>query len=369
MPYHEGRTKMTIDGVYRELQRHLDELPVGYPPTESGVEIRILKHLFTPEEAALATHLSVIPEPLSRIHMRLEGEASISLPELEESLDGMFRKGTVLMRSDRGEKCYSNAMLIVGMFELQVGRLTKEFALDVQQYLDEAFARELFRSKIPQLRTIPVRKSVPHERYVSTYDDIRQIVDNLEGQIAVANCVCRQGRDVAGLSCHHTGLRETCFIFGATAQQHLDLGLARLISKREAFEILTKAEEAGLVLQPENVERPHYICCCCGDCCGILTTLKKFPRPVEFYASNHRASVDQEHCNACEACVDRCQLAAITVVDGIARVDLDRCIGCGNCVVSCTVHAIHLGKKDEERLPPRSTTALYMKIMSGKAGH
>ncbi len=124
---------MTTDEIYRELQRHLDELPVGYPPTESGVEIRILKHLFTSEEAALATHLSLIPEPLSRIHARLEGKGSLSLPELEESLDGMFRKGTVLMRSERGEKCYSNAMLIVGMFELQVERLTKELALDVQQ--------------------------------------------------------------------------------------------------------------------------------------------------------------------------------------------------------------------------------------------
>jgi Pyruvate/2-oxoacid:ferredoxin oxidoreductase delta subunit len=369
MPYHEWRTKMTSDEMYRELQRHLDELPVGFPPTESGVEIRILKHLFTPEEAALATYLSLIPEPLSRIHMRLGGKIGMSLPELGESLDRMFRKGTVLMKSERGEKRFSNAMLIVGMFELQVERLTKEFALDVQQYLDEAFARELFRSKIPQLRTIPVRKSVPHERYVSTYDDIRQIVDNLEGQIAVANCVCRQGRDVAGLTCHHTALRETCFIFGATAQQHLDLGLARLISKSEAFEILTKAEEAGLVLQPENVERPHYICCCCGDCCGILTMLKKFPRPVELYATNHRAMVDQERCNACEACVDRCQLAAIAVVDGTAAVDIERCIGCGNCVVSCTLHAIHLEKKDEERLPPRSTTALYLSIMSGKAGH
>ena len=359
---------MMVDDVYRELQRHLDELPVGFPQTESGVEIRILKHLFTPEEAALATHLSLIPEPLSRIHMRVVSKTGVSVHELETALDRMFRKGTVLMKSERGEKCYSNAMLIVGMFELQVERLTKEFALDVQQYLDEAFGQELFRSKIPQLRTIPVRKSVAHERYVSTYDDVRKIVDSLEGQIAVANCVCRQGRDVAGLSCHHTGLRETCLIFGATAQQHLDLGLARVISKGEAFEILSKAEEAGLVLQPENVERPHYFCCCCGDCCGILTTLKKFPRPVEFYASNHQATVDQELCNACEACADRCQLAAITVVDGTARVDLDRCIGCGNCVVSCSVRAIQLQKKDQEKLPPRGTAALYMNIMSGKAG-
>jgi len=79
--------------------------------------------------------------------------------------------------------------------------------------------------------------------------------------------------------------------------------------------------------------------------------------------------VDQEHCNACEACVDRCQLAAISVVDGTARVDLDRCIGCGNCVVSCSVRAIHLQKKDQEKLPPRSTAALYLNIMAEKAGH
>ena len=195
---------MTADDIYRELQRHLDGLPVGFPQTESGVEIRILKHLFTPEEAALATHLSLIPEPLSRIHARVEGETGVSLHEMEAALDGMFRKGTVLMRSERGERCYGNAMLVVGMFELQVDRLTKEFALDMQQYLDEAFAQELFRSKIPQLRTIPVRKSIPHERYVSSYDDVRHIVESVEGQIAVANCVCRQGRDVAGLGCHHT---------------------------------------------------------------------------------------------------------------------------------------------------------------------
>jgi len=360
---------MTTDHIYRDLQRHLDGLPVGFPPTESGVELRILKHLFTPEEAALAKHLSLIPEPLSRIHARVEGQTGVSMAEMEAALDAMFRKGTVSMRSDRGEKCYSNAMLIVGMFELQVERLTKEFALDVQQYLDEAFAKELFRSRIPQLRTIPVGKSVPHERYVSSYDDVWQIVDGVEGQIAVANCVCRQGRDVAGLGCQHTALRETCLIFGATAQHHLDLGLARRISKSEAIDILSKAQEAGLVLQPENVERPHYICCCCGDCCGILSTLKKFPRPAEFYASNHRAAVDQERCNSCEACADRCLLGAIAVADGTARVDPDRCIGCGNCVVSCTVHAILLQKKEREALPPRSTPALYLNIATRKAGH
>ena len=35
---------------YRKLQEHLDTLPIGYPATESGVELRILEFLFSPEE-------------------------------------------------------------------------------------------------------------------------------------------------------------------------------------------------------------------------------------------------------------------------------------------------------------------------------
>ena len=358
---------MSDEGIYRELQRHLDKLPVGYPPTDTGVEIRILKHLFTPEEAAVATCLSLTTEPLSVIHTRAIEKTGSSVRQLEELLDRMVSKGTVLARNEKGEKYYGNAMLIVGIFELQVNRLTKEFALDMKEYLEGAFARELHRTAIPQLRTIPVRKSVPNERYVSTYDDVRQIIEGAKGDVAVANCVCRQGKDVIGGECKCTTLRETCLLFGPVAQQHLNLGLARRVSRQEALDILSKAEEAGLVLQPENIQQPHYICCCCGDCCGMLTTLKKFPRPAELYASNHYASVDCSRCSGCEACIDRCQLEAIAIVDSVAAVSLDRCIGCGNCVVSCSVGAIRLEKKEPGILPPRSTGVLYVNIMNRKA--
>ncbi|MFX1340874.1 MAG: hypothetical protein ACFFDK_19850 [Promethearchaeota archaeon] len=56
----------TLD-VYRELQQHLDKFPVGFPATESGAEIRILKHLFTPEEAKIATRLNDKFEPVDNI--------------------------------------------------------------------------------------------------------------------------------------------------------------------------------------------------------------------------------------------------------------------------------------------------------------
>ena len=76
---------MEGDELYRELQRALDHMPVPYPATESGVELRILKHLFTPEEARVALHLSAIPEPLKTIFRR--GGHGMSREQLGEVLD------------------------------------------------------------------------------------------------------------------------------------------------------------------------------------------------------------------------------------------------------------------------------------------
>jgi electron transport complex protein RnfB len=354
--------------VYRYLQQHLDTLPIGYPPTESGVEIRILKHLFTPQEAKIATQLSLIPEPLDSIYTRVGDKGGMSIEELEGVLDQMVYKGTVLRRKKASDKYYGNAMLVIGMFEYQVERLTKDFIDDILQYFEEAFGKELYRTKIPQLRTIPVAKSVTNEHKVSTYDDVRQLIGSIDGTIAVANCICRQAKDVIGEGCSQTDLRETCLIFRGVADHYLSLGIARSIKRKEALDILRKAQAAGLVLQPENSQRPYAICCCCGDCCGILTTVKRFPRPAELYASNYYAEVDAELCTGCEICIDRCQLDALKMVSDIAEVNRDHCIGCGNCVVTCTAGAIQLQKKDEELLPPINTKALYMNIMSKKMG-
>ena len=355
--------------TYRDLQKHLDKLPVGYPTTESGVEIRILKHLFTPEEAKIAVQLSMIPEPVRRIHKRVK-KTGVSTKELEQKLDHMVDKGSILLSKKDGEKFYSVIPLALGSFEFQLERLTKDFAQDMKQYLEGEFGEEMFRTNIPQLRTIPVEKSIPTpDKYqVSTYDYIRQIIENSEGTIAVINCVCRQAKDVIGESCTKTDLRETCILFGGNTEYYLSHGIGRTISKEEALNILEKSQEAGLVLQPENTQHPGFVCCCCGDCCGILTTVKRFPRPAESYATNYYSVVDPDLCNGCGTCVERCQLEARAIVSGVATVNLDRCIGCGICVANCESNASQLKKKEVELLPPKDTDALYTKIMTKKVG-
>jgi electron transport complex protein RnfB len=356
--------------VYRDLQKYLDRMPVAYPATESGVEIRILKHLFTPQEAEIALQISMIPEPVERIHKRLK-KSGMSIEELQKNLDQMVYKGSTYVTKKGDKKFYSTLPIAIGMYEFQVERLTPDFTKDFLQYLDEKLADEVGNIKIPLLRTIPVEKSIPlPEKYqVSNYDKVRYLVENAGGQIAVANCVCRQTKDVAGESCTRTDLRETCIITSSDdANYYVNVGIGRYITKEEALDILDKAQEAGLVLQPVNAKHPEVICCCCGDCCVNLTSVKKFPRPADYYASNFYAEVDPELCSGCQTCVDQCQLEAAVMTDGVAVINLDRCIGCGNCVVNCASNAIQLKKKDVEQPLPKDMNDMYTQILSKKVG-
>jgi NAD-dependent dihydropyrimidine dehydrogenase PreA subunit len=216
-----------------------------------------------------------------------------------------------------------------------------------------------------------VEKSIPvPEKYqVSNYDNVRYLVENADGKIAVANCVCRQTKDVVGESCTRTDLRETCIITSPEeADYYVNVGIGRYITKEEALNILEKAQEAGLILQPVNAEHPEAICCCCGDCCGILTSIKKFPRPADYYSSNFYAEVDATLCSGCQICVDKCQMGAAFMTEGVAAISLDRCIGCGNCVVICETNAIQLKKKESEQSPPKDMNDMYTKILMKKVG-
>jgi Fe-S-cluster-containing hydrogenase component 2 len=363
----------TDDRVYRDLRRYLDRLPGGFPEVASGLDIKLLQRFFTPPEASIAMQLSMKPEPLKHIFRRVK-KSGISLEDLRFMLDGMMRKGTILTFAEGyRETHYANAEFGVGgVYNFQINRLSRDLVADWQQYQAErrAKARPGSGGGLP-LRTVPVEKSIPlPEKYrVSDYDSIRSLVENARGQIAVANCICRQTAEVMGSKCATTDLMETCLYVGPDhAKRHVDMGIGRYISKGEAFAILDKAQEAGLVIQPENSLRPEAICCCCGDCCVLLKMLVKHPRPVELYITNYYVEVDPALCTGCNVCVEKCQLNARVMVDGIAQVNLDRCIGCGNCVVLCPSGANKMRHKETEKIPPKDKTTVNMRALARKAG-
>ncbi|TFG23571.1 MAG: 4Fe-4S ferredoxin [Promethearchaeota archaeon] len=356
--------------IYRELQKHLDKLPIGYPATESGVEIRLLKQLFTFQEAEIATKLSFSFEPLEVIYERMD-KSKISIEEVERHLNSSVSKGATVFKKEGEKKYYANAMFMIGMYDMQTHRKNKnlaEFLTESSQYFSEAFDAEMFRTGINQFRIVPINQSITHEHHVSSYDDIKQIIENTVGPIVVGKCVCRNKKDLFEEGCSQTNLRETCFVLHETfAKTYIDQGWGRPVSKEEALEILRKTEEDGLVYQPGNAQRPGSLCCCCGDCCGYLKDMKELPKPTEFLKSNYYAEVDSELCTGCCTCIERCQMNALSLIDDISVVNLDRCIGCGVCMPTCPSEAIHLLKKEKEIIPPKDWDALYEQIMKKKS--
>ena len=91
------------------------------------------------------------------------------------------------------------------------------------------------------------------------------------------------------------------------------VGAHRLVSKEEAYEILKRAEDNGLVHeinQTDGFEGTTAICNCCGCSCFALRIAEMF-RSKNAIRSNFVARVDKEKCVACGQCVENCQTNAL----------------------------------------------------------
>ena len=92
--------------VYIKLQKHLDNQAVGFPATRSGAEIKILKHIFTADEAEIACCLNYKFEPLETIFSRA-GHRVASADELEISLERIQKKGGIESKIKNGRQINS----------------------------------------------------------------------------------------------------------------------------------------------------------------------------------------------------------------------------------------------------------------------
>ena len=352
------------DDVYIRLQKYLDSLPIDYPETESGVEIRILKHLFTPQEAEIALKLKIIPQEAKALFRPFK-KKGWTLEQFSEALLVLAKKGSINWLKKRdGTNLYSIAFLIAGFYDYQIDKLSKEFAKDFDQYMDEGFMSAMVENNILQMRTIPVEKSVSLEHNVSNFDEIKTIIENIDRTIYLSPCICRQNKEVQGSGCDHP--IETCITIGPNPRIYLEQG--RIITKEEALEVLEMAQDKGLVICPSNAEKPFMICSCCGCSCVFLANLKKYANPVQYINSNYFIEVNEDLCSGCTECVTSCHMEANKINEkGISKVNLGYCIGCGVCVPTCPEKARSLIQKEKESIPPENLTELYQTIAKRKA--
>ena len=351
--------------IYKKLALHLDNLPGGFPPTESGVELRILRRLFSPEEAELAIHLTLIPEE-SRV---IAHRAKLAPEEAARRLEEMARKGLIFrIESKDRTTVYMAAQYVIGIWEYHVNDLDKEFIRDMNEYIPTLFNLNSWK-KAPQLRTIPVARSLSTQREVLTYENAEELV-RAQKKFLVAPCICRREATMMGQGCDKP--EEACLIFGIAADYYRQNGIGREIDRQEALEILKKADEAALVLQPSNAKKIVNICCCCGCCCQVLKSIKRHPKPASLVSTPFVATANPDTCEGCGLCVERCQMEALRLEEDKVILDVDHCIGCGLCVSTCPTGSLTLVRKtdSEQQEVPRSISKAFIKLgrVRGKLG-
>lgn len=346
------------EGIYRALAQHLDDLPGGFPSTESGVELRILRRLFTPEEAELALHLTLFPEESEII----AGRAGIDQEEAAQRLEKMAKKGLIYSIEQDGKlPKYRASQYMVGIWEFHVNSLDLDLIRDTNEYFPALF-REAW--KVPQLRTIPVGQSLTPQHEVLPYEQAEELV-RAQDKIAVAPCICRREHTMVEKGCDRP--KETCLVFGSGADYYVRNGLGRSIDLDETLKILNLAEEAGLVLQPSNSKKAAFICLCCGCCCQVLKNIKLQPKPASFVCSPFVVAVNLDTCEGCGDCVDRCQMEALELGENTVALDLDRCIGCGLCVTTCRTESLSMVRKPESEQPEVPKNMIEASLKLGKA--
>ncbi|MBU4054540.1 MAG: 4Fe-4S binding protein, partial [Proteobacteria bacterium] len=331
------------EDIYVRLRSFLDALPGGFPATDSGVEIKILKKLYTPEQAELTLKLKNEPEEISSI----AGRVGMTEAEAAAMLEEMAQNGVIYRVRRDGRALYQAFQFLVGIYEFQLKNLDLEFSELFEAYLPY-FGMSMASVKTGQLRRIPVGSVIETKTAVAPYNNVRELIKGKDF-IAVQQCICRKEQGLLGHPCDFPG--ETCLGFGDFARFYVDNGMGRQIDHAEVLRILDMAEEKGLVVSPTNAQNIDFICLCCSCCCPGLRFGKMMERPGDSMDTAYVSTIDSELCTACGTCVDRCPMDAIKL-DDVAEIIDGRCIGCGVCIPTCPVEAISLEDKPGKEAPP-----------------
>ena len=343
------------DEMYDRLADALDALPNRFPRMESGVEIKILKWLYTPEQAQVFGCLKREPQTVEE----LAEKAGVSVDQVKQQLDtvSMSMMGVARKRLVNGQEKFRLGPFILGIYEGTVDTMDKEFAELVEQFCREGALRTIIEPQPGIMDVIPVRGSVKPE-LLEPHEDLDAHFQRYE-RFYVLNCICRVQKNLLGSTCP-TPVRRCAFV-GMPAEVQVS---ESILDREQALKLFTELEEMGLVHMGFYgylfwADEPQFMgcCTCCPDCCGVLRAITEFGAVAAPQRSNYRPVVDMDICSACGDCIPRCPIGAIAEdADGMPVFNLDKCFGCGQCVIVCPVDAVEMEKLPEEEQfhPPRS---------------
>ena len=286
--------------------------------TYTDPEYRILDPIVTDDMCRVMMHLRLETDrPVGEVAKRCkESEAFV-----QEQLDKLVAAGIVRSRKVDGVDCYYYPIWVPGIME---GILSNREQCDRYPdlgYCFEEYTRRRLAMVAPVfnsgktgmcfMRVMPVMSAIENNSRTASYDEISTLIENATA-ISVGPCSCRRARRLMGEGCGHLE-EDMCMYLNDNAITYSKTGAHRLISKEEAYEVLRRAEDNGLVHeinQTPGFEESTAICNCCGCSCFALRIAEMF-RAKNAIRSNFAAKIDKEKCVACGQCVENCQTNAI----------------------------------------------------------
>lgn len=323
--------------VYTELVNRLDY-------TGSEILLRVLQRLFTPDEGRLLLQLPAEPSELAQ-------KSGTDEETVQRKLEEFMERGLVIPTS----KGFCFARDVTQLHDSTLSSAEKWIdteVLDLWKELQETewvqrMASGLGDSYVQFIKVLPAWKAIERSPEISASEllpeeNIRELIKGAD-PIAVIPCSCRRSMRECDAPL------DVCLQFNRGAKYAINRGAGNKISAEEAIAIADRAEEAGLIhtWPMAAYGRLNEICNCCRDCCAIFAIGIKLGNMEQILEkSRFRAEVDQELCNGCQDCVERCFFEAIEMKKSStsrklkSTVDWAKCFGCGLCAVVCDPGAI-----------------------------